>query len=479
MALRHNCPANGNIFVENLVLSYDDKSYAINNIYTSKQYLYWNENSPTELVESDIRITNEGYHLIFKNVNGNGIKMYNSLIKLVFDNFDPEGLVENVKNIKSETEEYNAKLNSTNENVESLSSQYRQTRDFNDIKESLNTSTVNLTSMLISLNNTLNVYLNDNKFTQYEKSDVNAQLDNINNKCIETLAYADALADIYTEYTVPDNLSTTLILQYKVSLEGYLTTLLTELGKVIENSDENVGNQDIIPITTCVTNMITTLSELKNSCSGLIFLGSGGTISDEVYVAHSRIDSLLNNFSELQTSILGGLNDEDKIIQNYLNEMKITSNKIVAIIDDCWRNNKNLTQTQYSNIHTYVLGMNNLVSSLNSLYNTYYNNSKLESKLKTQLKNDHDKFISKYNNFKKVISDKFSDLNVSKSDMSTWRLALADYRDTRTTLCSTMITCVGSIKNAAYESTITQLRTEFNNKINNLQKQIDELKKGN
>ena len=48
MALLDNIPNMGFIYIQNLVITYDNKAYVINNIYTDKKYIYWDLSNPSK-----------------------------------------------------------------------------------------------------------------------------------------------------------------------------------------------------------------------------------------------------------------------------------------------------------------------------------------------------------------------------------------------------------------------------------------------
>ena len=200
MALYNNTPSNTYIYIENLTITYDSQTYPIINVYTNKKYIYFDLNQPQTLYLSNIRKKDENLIYIIKNINGNGIIINNELIRLVFDNFDPQGLVKKVEEVVDVSERYKLELDSMSEDVENLSDKYKKDKSFNDIKESLNTSIINYNSLLINISTLLTNFLSDSVFTIYEKGQIQSALDDINSKSIETLAYADALMDLYCEY---------------------------------------------------------------------------------------------------------------------------------------------------------------------------------------------------------------------------------------------------------------------------------------
>ena len=231
MALYNNTPSNTYVYIENLTITYDNRTYPITNIYTNKKYIYFNLNNTQTLYLSDIRKKDENLIYIIKNINGNAIIINNELINLIFDNFDKQGLVKKVSEVVSISEKYKLELDSMSEDVETLSDKYKKDKSFNDIKESLNTSIINYNSLLINVSTLLTNFLADSVFTIYEKGEIQSALDDINNKSIETLAYADALMDLYCEYNEVKS-GEDEVYQYEINMETLASQVKVDLGKI-------------------------------------------------------------------------------------------------------------------------------------------------------------------------------------------------------------------------------------------------------
>ena len=151
MALNNNTPANTYIYIDNLVITFENQSYPINNIYTNKKYIYFDKNKTDTLYLSEKKKKDENLIYIIKNLNGNGIIINNEKVKLIFDNFDKEGIVRVVENVKNISETYKLEMGAMSKDVEELSDKYKKDKSFNDIKESLNTSIIEYNSLLINV----------------------------------------------------------------------------------------------------------------------------------------------------------------------------------------------------------------------------------------------------------------------------------------------------------------------------------------
>ena len=395
MSLHNNTPSNTYIYIENLTITYNNQTYPISNIYTNKKYVYFNLNEPQILYLSDIRKKDENLIYIIKNINGNGIIINNELIRLVFDNFDPQGLVKKVEEVVDVSERYKLELDSMSEDVETLSDKYKKDKSFNDIKESLNTSIIQYNSLLINASTLLTNFLSDSVFTIYEKGQIQSALDDISNKGVETLAYADALMDLYCEYNEVKS-GEDEVYQYKINMETLATQFKVDLGNILESSEEKITKADVSFVYSEITNIIESLEELKKACNNITFLGAGGTIPNEVYQANSRIDTLTNSFGELQESILGTMNNEKQEIENKFNTIRIIGNKTVEITNKIISAGGKLSQDEFVTLRGHTVDLNSAFSSIEGYYEGYLSNSNLSEDSRTTLKEE-------FENFKKEI----------------------------------------------------------------------------
>ena len=491
MALNNNTPANTYIYIDNLVITFENQSYPINNIYTNKKYIYFDKNKTDTLYLSDIRKKDENLIYIIKNLNGNGIIINNEKVKLIFDNFDKEGIVRVVENVKNISETYKLEMGAMSKDVEELSDKYKKDRSFDEIKEVLNTAIINCNSSLIAMNSLITSCLLDGLFTEYEKGQVQLSLNEISNQSVETLACADALMDLYCEYNKIED-SNDGVYQNKVNMETLLSQLKVDLGKILEDSNDKYTIDNLSYITTQITTIIEGLEALRIECNNITFLGAGGTIPNEVYQANNRIDKLTDSFTELQASILGTMNSEKNDIESKFEFIRKLGNKTVEIVNNANHKGGVLTKEEYSSLNNHVSNLQNTFSSLKGYYESYYSNTNLSENSKDELEEAYSDFKDAHYIFTGLISKTMSDLNISKDDNTQYGKALTDYRNTRYTFRSKLYYCINEINNELSKTTLKQIKEEFSTQIaeikqliskiendySDLAKRVEELEKG-
>ena len=474
MALHNNTPSNTYIYIENLTITYNNQTYPITNLYTNKKYIYFDLNNTQTLYLSNIRKKEENLIYIIKNINGNAIIINNELIDLIFDNFDKKGLIKKVNEVVNVSERYKLELDSMSEDVESLSDKYKKDKSFNDIKESLNTSIINYNSLLINISTLLTNFLSDSVFTIYEKGQIQSALDDISNKGVETLAYADALMDLYCEYNEVKN-GEDEVYQYKINMETLAAQFKVDLGKILESSEEKITKADVSFVYSEITNIIESLEGLKKACNNITFLGAGGTIPNEVYQANARIDTLTNSFGELQESILGTMNNEKQEIENKFNTIRVIGNKTVDITNKIVSAGGKLSKNEFDTLKGHVVDLDATFSSIKGYYEGYYSNSNLSEESKATLKKEFETFENTHEVFTELIKTKLEDLDYSQSDRSAYSKALMEYRSARNTFKSKLFLCINEINNTLSSTTIKQIKEELQNQITELEGEVKSL----
>ena len=480
MAIENNTPTQNYIYIKDLTIKYDDKLYSINNIYTNKKYIYWKIES-SELIPADNKLDEENSIFIIKNVDGVGISSTTDMLEMIFDGYNKKTISEKLKEVNENNKSYKKQLEITQDNIENLSKDYKENLSYDEIKELLNTSIINSNSLMIDLKTTLISHLDDDIFNSAEKADISYRLDSISNKFEEMLAYSDSLVDILTENS--SELDTTSLLENQLSLQKLLADLIVEIKIATEDENENITLADVSSIISNITTVLITLSSFKDSCDATLnigtdgqkILGGAGTISDEVYNTNTRIDNIVTDMNELQTSLINSFAKEQQQLQGYFDGNQKCSNDMLPITNSLQNTDNKLTVKQYNSLDALANAMEGYLSKIESNYQSYYNNEKLGTNNKELLKQLFDDFKVKHTDFINSIRVDMKDLVFDKDERKTFNIRLALYRESRNKLNSQMINCINMINSATSEINLQQIESRLNDKILQVQNQVNDL----
>ena len=233
-----------------------------------------------------------------------------------------------------------------------------------------------------------------------------------------------------------------------------------------------------------ITSLLIQLSTFKDSCDlvlnigtdGSKILGSGGTISNQVYNTNQRIDTLVNNMNDLQVSLVNSFAKEQQTIQEYFNIDQNNSNKMLFITNAILNTEGRLTETQWNTLATYANEMINMLSKIEASYLSYYNNDKLSDGSKTLLKQLFDDFKIKHTNYTNSILIDMKDRLFSTEERKIFNVRLTEYRESRSKLNAQIIVCINEINSATNDLNFQQIESRLNEKILDIQNQINEVK---
>lgn len=421
---------------------------------------------------------------IAKNIEGFAIPcVLEGILELIFNGNNLKTISKRINEINENNTLYKKQLEKTQNSVESLSESYKENLSFDKIKENLNTSIIHTNSMLIDLKTTLVNHLNDNIFNSSEKANIDYKLDDLNNQMIEMLGYADAMIDIIFENGEETN--TITVSEGRLALEKAISDLIIEIQVITKSNEENISLSDISAIESDISGLLVLLSSFKTSCDETLLagtsndktLGACGTISDEIYSANNRIDNLLTNFSELQSTLINSLEKEKQQVQSYFDEDQAISNKMLPITNSLSYGEGTLSKSQFQTLDSYANAMINCLSKIESSYKSYYGNDKLDENNKKLLKETFDIFEEKHTNFTNSIKVDMVDLIYTKEERKRFSVRLAEYRDARSILNSQILNCINVINNESNSTNLQQIEQRLNDKIVTLQNDISSITK--
>lgn len=479
--LKSNTPAKGYVYVENLVITYGSQVYAVNNLYTKDKYIYWDIKDSSNLKTFNIRQSDENLILIIKNDYGEGSEMESLSITMSYDGMDKKTLINKLNSVNKNSKEYKNELNEINNNVNSLSEDLIKNNTFNEIKETFNTSTVQLNNKLVSLNLLIKNNVLDNLLTVAEKGNINYEYGLFEQRMLEVLSQSNSLLSLYTSSSTDiDENTVTLVKNNQSELSNLIAELNVQIDELVNLQTENVSIDDVLGITCNLTTVSNQLVILKNNCNNLVYLGVGNTIVDTVNDLSYRLETLTNIVNELQENVTSGYEEEKKNIQDIVNTDINLTNKINNLLYSVLSNNSGeLTINQSSTVSTYCNNLKNNINKLISSYEIYYANDVLDNTLKEQFKTSMD-------NFKVAQSDMIEYLNKNKEDLiftskeyEQFIKYLTKHRECRSNISSKFMSVINLVINKQGSNNLDIINNkinEINININNINKEITSIK---
>ena len=479
--LKSNTPTKGYVYVENLVITYGSQVYAINNLYTKDKYIYWDLNDTSNLKTFNVRQSKDNLILIIKNDYGEGYEMEDIAVVMTYDGMDKKTLMNKLNSVNKNSQQYKNELDEINNNVSSLSDDLVKNSTFNDIKETFNTSVVQLNNKLVSLNLLIKNSVSDNLLTVGEKGNINYEYGLFEQKMLEVLSQSNSLLTLYSSFNSNiDEDTVSLVKNNESELSNLVAELNIQIDELVNLQTENVTVDDILEIICNLTTVSNQLVILKENCNNLVYLGVGNTIVDTVNDISYRLESLTSIVDEIQENVTSGYEEEKKNVQNIINTDINMTNKINTLLYSALNNNEGaLTGNQSSTVSTYCNNLKNNINKLISTYEIYYENDVLDEDLKNQFKESMENFKTAQNNMIDYLNKSKEDLIFTSKEYEQFIKYLTKHREYRSKISSKFMSVINLVINAQGSSSLDSINNkinDINNTINTINTEINNIK---
>ena len=479
--LKSNTPTKGYVYVENLVITYGSQVYAINNLYTKDKYIYWDINDTSNLKTFNVRQSKDNLILIIKNDYGEGYEMEDISVVMTYDGMDKKTLMNKLNSVNKNSQQYKNELDEINNNVSSLSDDLVKNSTFNDIKETFNTSVVQLNNKLVSLNLLIKNNVSDNLLTVGEKGNINYEYGLFEQKILEVLSQSNSLLTLYMSFNSDiDEDTISLVRNNESELSNLVAELNIQIDELVNSQTETITIDDVLGIICNLTTTSNQLVILKENCNNLVYLGVGNTIVDTVNDISYRLETLTNIVDEIQENVTSGYEEEKKNVQDIINiDINIT-NKINNLLYSALNNNEGeLTINQSSTVSTYCNNLKNNINKLISTYEIYYENNVLDEDLKSQFKESMENFKTAQANMIDYLNKNKEDLLFTSKEYEQFIKYLTKHRECRSKISSKFMSVINLVINAQGSSSLDSINNkinDINNTINTINTEINNIK---
>lgn len=377
MAFLDNNPTFTYVKVSNLSILYQDRMYAIQDIYTNCKYLYWDTKNPNMLNETNIRptqsstiwlvcINNKGIHtevvhdeltyvfsgfasstggsgvvdgefVALKSQVDNNTTKYHTLStqidgisEIIGDETIEDGsITKNLNVLKKNADEVSLKINDIE--IE-LSDEYKEIR--NGVSDSL----ISLLSSISILKMDFEDFADDKELTTEAKQLLESEMVAVRGHVVKLEGFIDQVLEIL------QNVGQT---EYYNALKTSMDKTRTDVNSMLNMieqiiSDNEISSVDVTTALLSIGNASQSLGTLKASVDEVVTLGLGGTIYNnysDIYVSHEKIKTAVGSVEETlkgsivssQVKYYGSTSKDELIGGEWVDELPNTGDKFVWI----------------------------------------------------------------------------------------------------------------------------------------------------
>ena len=500
MSVLSNTPTLSYIYIKDMIITYREQSYIIQNTYTNKPYIYWDYNDPYNLIFSNTTLKElAGRFYIYFNDKGNptlvpqteleitfsenvskdlinekilGFKEQNEINGQKFATIEQtvDGIKQTVGKFKEDIEGNTQQISTLKQTSDSISAEVSSLdRKFNEdleakrLRDDISSAILALQSTLGLFSSDMSKYMEDNRLSDIEKEEITNYKNELETDKLELNTYLDTIISALRANGQTDKANTL------TTQKDLLNTSINNLTTNIDTAcvDNVFTNTEISTITSYFANVNSKLTETKNLVNDYIFLGVGGDLIEEIGKIVVQQNQISLSVSKTESSLKNSLNLAKSLIQDIIDSNNTTllnyKNCLNIITED-----RTVTQEEIDSLQVRVNAMDETVNNIITKKDELISNSLLDSTIKNELKKVYENFINKYQVMKDTVDSAISNGIVNDIELIDINEEINEYYEQLNNIHSKMCDAIDNIDINTTNKAIADAKSD-------VQKEIDDL----
>ncbi|MGL5718487.1 MAG: hypothetical protein ACRCX2_36120 [Paraclostridium sp.] len=515
MALNSNQPTFTYVSWKGLIVHHDGEMYNVKNDHTNLSFIYWESVNPYQLICSRTRLKESASrYLLFRNDKGLATEIPQSNISLSWDGNNEDSIrgsvtgmyetidgygekfvtietdIEGLKTTVGDIIEggvggdnegvHNAiiervsaieqKADSIDLSVKEVTKQFTDNKEINELRENLNKSIIDTNSVLGIFKGEMSSYYKDNKIDTEEKVKIDTHISVLETKVAEVIKYVDVVISMVESQGQTSQANA--LKSAKTKFTNAISNLKTYINTAI--SDGTIVPSEITGIIDLFGKSSVAINELKNTCDESIYLGAGGSISEELSRIGIKSDEIVLSVSKTEESI-----------RNDVDLLKVALEGQIKDVDGALKDFENVVNTTFKDGIIDAAEKEILLDRLATLdkekkdidgqYNAFYADVNLKEPVKTELKNSYNTYVSKHNELSTKLQEVISDGFVNDAEKNQINTLMTEYATVLADVNKVMNKAIDNISLHKAREEVTQAKNELQGNISDVDNKVTDL----
>ena len=507
MSVLSNTPTLSYIYIKDMIITYREQSYIIQNTYTNKPYIYWDYNDPYNLTFSN-NVLKElaGRFYIYFNDKGNPTLVPQTELEITFsENVSKDLISEKILGFKEQNEingqkfatieqtvdEIKQTVGKAQENIEgntqqisilkqtsdsisaevsSLDKKFKEDLEAKKLRDDISSAILSLQSTLGLFSSDMNKYMEDNRLSDIEKEEITNHKNELETDRLELNTYLNTIISALRANGQIDKVNT--LTAQKDLLNTSINNLITNINTAC--ADDTFTNTEISTITSYFANVNSKLTETKNLVSDYIFLGVGGDLIEEIGKIVVQQNQISLSVSKTESALKNSLNLVKALIQDIIDSNNTTllnyKNCLNVIIED-----RTVTQEEKDSLQVRINAMDETIDNILTKKNEISSDSLLDSDIKNELEKAYEDFINKYQTMKDTVDRAISNGVVNDVELIDINEEINEYYEQLNNIHSKMCDAVDNIDMNTTNKAIADAKSDVKKEIDELSDRVNNL----
>lgn len=335
MGIHNNFPAPSWVKLDGISVVKGEEVYIVSDFKTNLKYIYWSSDTPNQLTASNVMLNRTATRfLIVVNNKGECVLVPNEEITVSFDGNSVGAINEHIWGLYEKDEEYGDRFVSVEQNIEgitqtvgetkeelgkvteqvakveqkadsidmsvkSLDREYNNNKEMQELRENVNKSIIKVNSAVGLFKAKVTEVFKDNEVSEDESVEIQAQIGILEDNKLKVLDQVDRVISLMeAEGNQPE---VTKLSSQKQAFINAIDNVITLVNTSI--SDKVIVPSEITVVTDAFGKASLAVNTLKNTLDEIIFLGTGGTISEELARIGMKSDEIVLSVNKVEQKV--------------------------------------------------------------------------------------------------------------------------------------------------------------------------------
>lgn len=492
VGIYNNFPAPSWIKLDGISVVKGEEVHIVSDFKTNLKYIYWSSDAPNQLTASNVMLNRTATRfLIVVNNKGECVLVPNEEISVSFDGNSVGAINEHIWGLYEKDEEYGNRFVSVEQNIEgitqtvgqtkeelgkvseqvskveqkadsidlsvkNLDREYNNNKEMQELRENVNKSIINVNSAIGLFKAKITETFKDNEISEDEGIEIQAQIDILEDRKSKVIDQVDRVIALMEAEGNPSEV--TKLTSQKQAFINAIDNVITLVNTAI--SDKVIVPSEITVVTDAFGKASLAVNTLKNTLDEIIFLGTGGTISEELARIGIKSDEIVLSVNKVEQKVD---NDTAFIKNELVGQIKDVSDALNGLEDTM---NNSFLDGVLSDSEKIALKKNLDILATEKLdidkqFESIYNNTDLVGEPKTALQTAYNTYVQKYTELVEAINtvvDKEGNIDINdqsnvNSCIVAHREALGDF----STKASSAIDAIAGNKASAVDKKYSEI----------------------
>lgn len=509
MAVFDNSPTSYYIRMTGIIVTFNNQIYNVADFYTNKKYIYWDSNNPYTLVDDNLLSdTSLNKHLVMINdkgmsqpveskvsnfsisFDGNSLDRIKKEVTGLHENnaewgerfttieTDIEGIHTNVGQLEEKDGLFTEQLTQIEQkadgiklSLEKTQREFADNKELNELRENTNKAFIDIVASLGIAKGEFTDYFHDTKIdTEIEKPKILEHIEIIKNKESKLYAEIDKVIALIEAQGLTQDLNT--LTSGKKAVTEALKNLYDTTNTII--SDGTIVPSEDVLATTLFGRAEFTITSLKRTVDNLIFLGTGGMMTEHVADIYYNVNGVKETFTQTVTNMKNQTSLLKAEFQSQVNDLNRALDTYKSYIEGMLADGI-ITEAEKQTLKLRLEELEKEKTDIIYQYEKYKEDKMISDSTRLELKKQYDSYITRHNELIKLIDNIISDGITDDTEKLKVNTAFTNYTTSINNLKTTMDKALDELNVNKYNQAITDAKNEINKELSDVRNEVSNL----